>query len=209
MAAALLLSAVCSSVSANIHHYSFDDDGNVSSKPKSSASSDKNKDTKDEKDDKKDTRKSELVIIDDNEFYIAQENLSTCNNLLDATINTGYDAKFPSKPFKLTDVTYSIVDHKTIQAKFVDPDDDEKYVIIRKGKDTSPVSDDMTAHPKSYKRTVEKTSVVYYGNSEKKIYTVTWTKDGFNYSIRYSKGVSISSMQSVVSSMIKLNKKDD
>ncbi|MBQ7990265.1 MAG: hypothetical protein IJ251_04340 [Oscillospiraceae bacterium] len=189
-AAALMISAVCTSVSANIHNYSLFDEEPAKTETKAAEETD--------------TRPSSECIIDGITFELAEESVTGCTTLMDAQYNAGFDFAVPEKAFKLTEMSYGIVDKKNIQVRYSDPADEDKYVIIRKGK-KSPVSDDMTVHEKTYSRTVSSTSVKMYG-TPKKVYTAVWTKDGYSYSVRYSSGTTVSSMQSLVSSIITLNK---
>lgn len=123
-----------------------------------------------------------------------------CANLEEAAELAGFDIAVPDRIEGYPNTLIQAIEGSTIQVFYYDQDPaagDASNVLIRKGVGTEDISGDYNEYPENETASIHGVDVTLRG-SEGKIFTETWTQDGYAYSVHADEGMDRAQAEALV-----------
>jgi hypothetical protein len=125
---------------------------------------------------------------------------SDCSSLSDAAKIAGFEMTVPDSVDGYPNVTIQAMKDNMIQVFFSDKDmdaDDRSDVLVRKGVGSDDISGDYNEYSQTESAQMSGMNVTLRGN-DNKVFNVTWTNDGYSYSIVADKGLDKADIEDII-----------
>ena len=121
-----------------------------------------------------------------------------CATLEEAEELAGFDIAVPDRIEGYPETLIQAAEDSMIQVFYLEDDsDDADSILIRKGIGTEDISGDYSEYAQNTEATMHGVEVTTKG-SDGKIFTATWTQDGYAYSIHADSGTEYSLIEDLV-----------